>query len=577
MASILGRRLMTSTATQRPAASYLQCHVPAFTTTTTQKIAAVPSSLKTRSFSSVTSTTDDSAFQKDPSFLKLKFKERLEQERQKSMLGGGLKRIERQHAKGSLTARERLELLFDDGTFHELDQLKSHRCHEFGMEQQKYPGDGIVTGYGKVNGRFVYAFSQDFTVLGGSLSATHAQKMVKIMEMAKRVGAPVIGLNDSGGARIQEGVDSLGGYADVFQANVDASGVIPQISVIMGPCAGGAVYSPAMTDFIFMVESTSYMFVTGPEVVKTVTNEDVTKEDLGGSKVHVSKSGVAHGDFENDVAALRAMRRLLDFLPSSNDKATLPVKEVTDPGDRLVPQVARLVPDDPNTAYDMKDVIRQIVDNGDMFEIMPEMAQNIVTGFARFEGHTVGVIGNNPLTLAGCLDINASNKAARFVRFCDAFNIPLVTFVDVPGFLPGTEQEFGGIIRHGAKLLFAYAEASVPKVTIITRKAYGGAYDVMASKHLRADCNYAWPGAEIAVMGAKGAVNILYGGKGRNIDEDIAEYTDRFANPMVAAQRGFVDDIINPQDTRRIICNDLRILRTKKMPDIPKKHSNIPL
>jgi propionyl-CoA carboxylase beta chain len=350
-----------------------------------------------------------------------------------------------------------------------------------------------------------------------------------------------------------------------------------------------------------------FRFVTGPEVVKTVTNEDVTKEDLGGSKVHVSKSGVAHGDFENDVAALRAMRRLLDFLPSSNDKATLPVKEVTDPGDRLVPQVERLVPDDPNTAYDMKDVIRQIVDNDDVFEIMPEMAQNIVTCFARFEGHTVGVIGNNPLTLAGCLDINASNKAARFVRFCDAFNIPLVTFVDVPGFLPGTEQEFGGIIRHGAKLLFAYSEASVPKVTIITRKAYGGAYDVMASKHLRADCNYAWPGAEIAVMGAKGAVNILYGGKvgqdlngdvtgschvmshkipydnllpflqGRNVDEDIAEYTDRFANPMVAAQRGFVDDIINPQDTRRIICNDLRILRTKKMPEIPKKHSNIPL
>ncbi|KAL3905247.1 MAG: hypothetical protein SGARI_004557, partial [Bacillariaceae sp.] len=353
--------------------------------------ATTTANLKRRHFSTAISEEDDDpAFQKDPSFLKLKFKERLQAEREQALLGGGLKRIERQHSKGSLTARERIELLFDDGSFHELDQLKAHRCHEFGMDSKQFPGDGIVTGYGRVNGRFVYAFSQDFTVLGGSLSETHAQKMVKVMEMAKRVGAPVIGLNDSGGARIQEGVDSLGGYADVFQANVDASGVIPQISVIMGPCAGGAVYSPAMTDFIFMVESTSYMFVTGPEVVKTVTNEDVTKEDLGGSKVHTSKSGVAHGDFENDVAALRAMRRLLDFLPSSNDKATLPVKEITDPGDRLVPQVERLVPDDPNTAYDMKDVIRQIVDNGDIFEIMPEMAMNMVTGFARFEGHTVG-------------------------------------------------------------------------------------------------------------------------------------------------------------------------------------------
>mmetsp|Transcript_29496 Transcript_29496/g.70889 ORF Transcript_29496/g.70889 Transcript_29496/m.70889 type:complete len:371 (-) Transcript_29496:551-1663(-) len=353
----------------------------------------------------------------------------------------------------------------------------------------------------------------DFTVVGGALSETHAQKMVKVMEMAMRVGAPVIGLNDSGGARIQEGVDSLAGYADVFQKNVDASGVVPQISVIMGPCAGGAVYSPAMTDFIFMVEETSYMFVTGPKVVKTVTNEDVTTEDLGGSKVHTGKSGVAHGDFANDVAALRAMRRLLDFLPSSNEKETLPVKEATDPADRLVPEVERLVPDDPNSPYDMKDVVAQIVDHGELFEIQPDMAGNIITGFARMEGHTVGVIGNNPLTLAGCLDINASNKAARFVRFCDAFNIPLVTFVDVPGFLPGTEQEFGGIIRHGAKLLFAYSEASVPKVTVITRKAYGGAYDVMASKHLRADTNYAWPGAEIAVMGAKGATEILYGGE----------------------------------------------------------------
>ncbi|VEU37487.1 unnamed protein product [Pseudo-nitzschia multistriata] len=396
------------------------------------------------------------------------------------------------------------------------------------------------------------------------------------MEMARRVGAPIVGLNDSGGARIQEGVDSLAGYADVFLSNVDSSGVVPQISVVMGPCAGGAVYSPAMTDFIFMVESSSYMFVTGPDVVKTVTNEDVTKEDLGGSKVHVSKSGVAHGKFENDVAAMKGMRRFLDFLPSSNDKATLPIKESTDPPDRLVPEIENLVPDDPNTPYDMKDVIRQIVDHGDIFEIMPEMAQNIVVGFARMDGHTVGIVGNNPLTLAGCLDINASNKAARFVRFCNSFNIPIVTFVDVPGFLPGTEQEFGGIIRHGAKLLFAYAEASVPKVTVITRKAYGGAYDVMASKHLRVDSNYAWPGTEIAVMGAKGAVNVLYRGN-ENVEEHIAEYTSKFANPMTAAQRGFVDDVIDPRDTRRILCNDLRLLRTKSMPEIKKKHSNIPL
>jgi len=534
-------------------------------------------SSRSRSFSS---DDDSGSFvnYEDPSVLKSRFKERLQEVRAKSLLGGGQDRIDRQHAKGSLTARERLDLLFDEGTFHELDAFKAHRCKEFGMddETKQFPGDGVITGHGRVNGRYVYAFSQDFTVFGGSLSETHAEKIVKIMDMARRVGAPIIGLNDSGGARIQEGVDSLAGYADVFLANVDASGVVPQISVVMGPCAGGAVYSPAMTDFIFMVESTSYMFVTGPDVVKTVTNEDVTKEDLGGSKVHVSRSGVAHGRFENDVATMKAMRRFLDFLPSSNDKATLPIKKATDPPDRLVPEVERLVPDDPNTPYDMKDIIRQIVDHGDIFEIMPEMAPNIVTGFARMEGHTVGIVANNPSTLAGCLDINASNKAARFVRFCNAFNIPLVTFVDVPGFLPGTEQEFGGIIRHGAKLLFAYAEASVPKVTVITRKSYGGAYDVMASKHLRVDCNYAWPGTEIAVMGAKGAVNVLYRGDD-NIEEHIAEYTAKFANPMIAAQRGFVDDIIDPQDTRRILCNDLRLLRTKNIPEIKKKHSNIPL
>lgn len=512
----------------------------------------------------------------DPSTIKHRFRQRLQEERAKALLGGGQARIERQHARGSLTARERIELLFDKDTFTEMDQLKAHRCTEFGMDKVEFPGDGIVTGYGRVNGRIVYAFSQDFTVLGGSLSETHAEKMVKIMQAAMRVGAPVIGINDSGGARIQEGIDSLGGYADVFQLNVDASGVIPQLSVVAGPCAGGAVYSPAMTDFIFMVEQTSYMFVTGPEVVKTVTNETVTKEDLGGAGVHTSKSGVAHGSFANDVEAIRAMRRLLDFLPSSNDPATLPVKTPTDPVTRAVPALERLVPDDPNTPYDMKDVIRQVVDHGDIFEIMPDLAGNIVTAFARMDGHTVGVIGNNPLKLAGCLDIGASTKAARFVRFCDAFNIPLITFVDVPGFLPGTGQEHGGIIRHGAKLLFAYAEANVPKLTVITRKAYGGAYDVMASKHLRADINYAWPGAEIAVMGAKGAVEILYRG-----DPDIAkhteEYTKRFANPLVGAQRGFIDAIIDPQDTRNLLCQGLAVLRTKKLDNIPRKHSNIPL
>ncbi|CAB9508327.1 Propionyl-CoA carboxylase beta chain [Seminavis robusta] len=515
----------------------------------------------------------------DPSSLKASFRERLDNERSKALLGGGQKRIDKQHTRGSLTARERIELLFDPGTFHELDQLKAHRCVDFGMdgESKQFPGDGIVTGHGLVNGKVVYAFSQDFTVLGGSLSETHAEKMVKVMEMAQRVGAPVIGLNDSGGARIQEGVMSLGGYADVFQANVDASGVIPQISVIMGPCAGGAVYSPAMTDFIFMVEQTSYMFVTGPEVVKTVTDEVITKEDLGGTGVHTSKSGVAHDKFPNDVAALRAMRRLLAFLPSSNDKTTLPYKPTDDPADRPVPAVARLVPDDPNTPYDMKDVIKEIVDDGEIFEIQPDMAKNIVTAFARMEGHTVGVIANNPISLAGCLDISASTKAARFVRFCDAFNIPLVTFVDVPGFLPGSNQEFGGIIRHGAKLLFAYSEANVPKVTVITRKAYGGAYDVMSSKHLRGDANYAWPGAELAVMGAKGAVEILYGGSGADIEAKSAEYADQFANPMECARRGFIDDVIEPEDTRKMLCNDLRVLRTKKMPDIIRKHSNIPL
>jgi len=525
--------------------------------------------------SSATVTVTANALAVDPAVIKADFRKLLEQERSKALEGGGQARVDKQHARGSLTARERIELLFDVGSFRELDPLKAHRCNEFGMGAKKFPGDGIVTGHGRINGRTVYAFSQDFTVMGGSLSETVAEKMVKIMDMAMRVGAPVVGLNDSGGARIQEGVDSLGGYADVFQKNVDASGVIPQISVVMGPCAGGAVYSPAMTDFIFMVENTSYMFVTGPDVVKTVTNETVTKENLGGALVHTSKSGVAHDSYPNDVAALRAMRRLLDFLPSSNDKSTLPIKPETDPVDRLSPALNRLVPDDSNTPYDMKDVIREMVDHGDMFEIMPKMAPNIITSFCRMGGMPVGVIANNPLTLAGCLDIGASTKAARFVRFCDAFNIPLVTLVDVPGFLPGTGQEHGGIIRHGAKLLFAYAEANVPKITVITRKAYGGAYDVMSSKHLRGDTNYAWPGAEVAVMGAKGAVEILYGGQG--IEKHTAEYTERFANPMVSAQRGFIDDIIDPQETRKLICDDLRVLRTKKLDNFPRKHSNIPL
>lgn len=442
-------------------------------------------------------------------------------------------------------------------------------------EENKIPGDGVVTGHGTVNGRNVFAFSQDFTVFGGSLSETHAQKIVKIMDMAVRVGAPVIGLNDSGGARIQDGIDSLAGYADVFQLNVDASGVVPQISVIMGPCAGGAVYSPAMTDFIFMVEDTSYMFVTGPEVVKTVTNEQVTKEELGGSSVHATKSGVAHGSFANDVVAIRAMRRLLDLLPSSNDASTLPRKDGTDDPDRLIPALEQIVPDDPNTPYDMKHIVKEIVDNGEIFEIMPNHAKNIVTAFARMDGRTVGVVGNNPMTLAGCLDIASSTKAARFVRFCNAFNIPLVTFVDVPGFLPGTAQEHGGIIRQGAKLLFAYAEATVPKITVITRKAYGGAYDVMASKHLRADANYAWPGAEVAVMGAKGAAEIIF--RGQDIEKNTKDYIKRFANPMVAAQRGFIDDIIDPATTRSIICRDLQMLSTKKIPQIERRNSNVPL
>eukprot|EP01039_Chlorochromonas_danica_P000931 gene931-1013_t len=506
--------------------------------------------------------------------LKGIFRKRLEEARQQALLGGGQVRIDAQHKKGKLTARERLSLLLDDESFREYDMLKTHRGTEFGIANDQYYGDGVVTGHGTIFGRKVFVFSQDFTVFGGSLSETHAQKICKVMDMAVRAGAPVIGLNDSGGARIQEGVDSLGGYADVFLRNVDASGVVPQISLILGPCAGGAVYSPAMTDFIFMAKRTSYMFVTGPNVVKTVTNEDVTQEELGGADTHTHVSGVAHGAFDNDVLAIRAMREFFEYLPSSN-KDEVPFKATVDHRDRQEESLRYMVPDDANMPYDMLAVIRKIVDEGQVFEVMPDFAKNIICCFARMEGRTVGIVANNPAHLAGCLDINCSIKAARFVRFLDAFNIPILTFVDVPGFLPGTDQEYGGIIRNGAKLLYAYAEATVPKITVITRKAYGGAYDVMSSKHLRGDYNYAWPGAEIAVMGAKGAVEIIF--RGKDIEEKTLEYTDRFANPMVAAQRGFLDDVLDPAQTRLRICEDLEVLRKKKVNRPWRKHGNIPL
>ena len=493
--------------------------------------------------------------------------------------GGGPRRVEAQHAKGKLTARERLEILLDEGSFEEWDMFVEHRSSEFGMAEQKTPGDGVVTGWGTINGRLVFVFSQDFTVFGGSLSEAHAEKICKIMDHAMKVGAPVIGLNDSGGARIQEGVASLGGYAEVFQRNVVASGVIPQISLIMGPCAGGAVYSPAMTDFIFMVKDSSYMFVTGPDVVKTVTHETVTHEELGGALTHTSKSGVADLAFENDVAVLLQTRRFVDFLPSSNRQAP-PTRPTEDSPDRIEPALDTLVPANPNKPYDMKELIAKVVDDRDFFEIAPDFARNIIVGFGRIEGATVGIVANQPMVLAGCLDIESSKKAARFVRFCDCFNIPLVTFVDVPGFLPGTAQEFGGIIKHGAKLLFAYAEATVPKVTVITRKAYGGAYDVMASKHLRGDVNYAWPSAEIAVTGPKGAVEIIFRGDlgdPRKIEERTEEYRQRFANPFVAASRGYIDDVIMPSATRPRLARSLAMLRGKKLENPWKKHANIPL
>ncbi|PNI96283.1 PCCB isoform 7 [Pan troglodytes] len=534
--------------------------------------------------------------------------ERIENKRRTALLGGGQRRIDAQHKRGKLTARERISLLLDPGSFVESDMFVEHRCADFGMaaDKNKFPGDSVVTGRGRINGRLVYVFSQiqasamsprlvsdswtqaihlpwppkvlglqDFTVFGGSLSGAHAQKICKIMDQAITVGAPVIGLNDSGGARIQEGVESLAGYADIFLRNVTASGVIPQISLIMGPCAGGAVYSPALTDFTFMVKDTSYLFITGPDVVKSVTNEDVTQEELGGAKTHTTMSGVAHRAFENDVDALCNLRDFFNYLPlSSQDPA--PIRECHDPSDRLVPELDTIVPLESTKAYNMVDIIHSVVDEREFFEIMPNYAKNIIVGFARMNGRTVGIVGNQPKVASGCLDINSSVKGARFVRFCDAFNIPLITFVDVPGFLPGTAQEYGGIIRHGAKLLYAFAEATVPKVTVITRKAYGGAYDVMSSKHLCGDTNYAWPTAEIAVMGAKGAVEIIFKGH-ENVEAAQAEYIEKFANPFPAAVRGFVDDIIQPSSTRARICCDLDVLASKKVQRPWRKHANIPL
>ena len=507
----------------------------------------------------------------------------LEELERRAEEGGGEERLRRHHDAGKLTARERIDLLFDVGTFQEVDKLVTHRCRDFGMADQVIPGDGVVAGQGRVDGRVVYAFAQDFTVFGGSLSETNAAKIVKIMDLALKMGAPVVGLNDSGGARIQEGVLSLGGYADIFLRNTLASGVIPQISAIMGPCAGGAVYSPAITDFNIMVEGTSYMFVTGPDVIKTVTHEEVTKEELGGAMTHNATSGVAHFAVPDDRECLRLVRELLGYLPSNNVDDP-PRRETADPIDREDEALDRLVPESPNQPYDMLDLIHAVVDDGVFLEVHRYFARNIVVGFARLAGRSVGIVANQPAYLAGTLDMDSSVKAARFVRFCDAFNIPLVTFEDVPGFMPGTKQEYGGIIRHGAKLLFAFAEATVPKVTVITRKAYGGAYCVMSSKHIRTDVNFAWPTAEIAVMGPEGAVNILYK---RELDaavyperlraERVAEFREKFANPYVAASRGFVDEVIHPRQTRTRLIAALAGLETKRDRNPPKKHGNIPL
>lgn len=507
----------------------------------------------------------------------------LKQKKEEARLGGGEKRIEEQHGKGKLTARERLEILLDEGSFEEFDMFMVHRAKEFGLDQHKYPGDGVVSGYGTIDGRLVFVFSQDFTVFGGSLSEAHAEKICKIMDMAMKVGAPVIGLNDSGGARIQEGVVSLGGYADIFLRNTLASGVIPQISVVLGPCAGGAVYSPAITDFIIMVKNTSYMFVTGPSVVKTVTHEEVSFEELGGAITHSTKSGVAHFACENEAEALNTSRKLMSYIPLNNLDDP-PAAECKDPVDRRDDELNTIVPDNPNKPYDIKDVIMRVIDQNSFLEVHANFAQNIVVGFARMSGRPVGIIANQPAVLAGVLDIDSSDKGARFVRFCDAFNIALITFEDVPGFLPGKDQEFGGIIRHGAKLLYAYAEATVPKITVITRKAYGGAYDVMNSKHIRGDINYAWPTAEIAVMGPRGAAEIIFKkeiSQAKDPEKVIAEkeqeYREKFANPYTAAERGYVDGIIEPKDTRPRLIKALEMLATKKDTNPPKKHGNIPL
>jgi propionyl-CoA carboxylase beta chain len=505
--------------------------------------------------------------------------EKLDRRRAEARLGGGRKRIDAQHARGKLTGRERIELLLDKDSFEEFDMFVQHRCTDFGMENQKVPGDGVVTGWGTVNGRTVFVFAKDFTVFGGSLSETHAAKMTKIQDMALKMRAPIIGLFDAGGARIQEGVAALGGYGEVFKRNVIASGVVPQISVIMGPCAGGDVYSPAMTDFIFMVRDTSYMFVTGPDVVKTVTNETVTSEELGGAKVHTTKSSVVDGAWDNDVEALLQVRRLIDFLPANNTDGA-PVIESFDVADRIDASLDTLVPENPNKPYDMKELILKVVDEGDFFEIQEGFAKNIITGFARMEGRTVGIVANQPMVLAGVLDSDASRKASRFVRFCDSFEIPIVTFVDVPGFLPGTAQEYGGLIKHGAKLLFAFTQATVPLVTVITRKAFGGAYVVMSSKHIGADVNYAWPTAQIAVMGAKGAVEIIFRADmsdAEKIAGRTKEYEERFLSPFVAAERGYIDEVIMPHSTRRRIARALAMLAAKKA-ELPwKKHDNIPL
>ncbi len=507
----------------------------------------------------------------------------LEEMRGQARLGGGQDRLDAQHQKGKLTARERIELLVDENSFEEFDAFVTHRSSDFGLGEQKVLGDGVVTGCGKINGRTMFIFSQDFTVFGGSLSEAHAEKICKIMDMAMKVGAPVIGLNDSGGARIQEGVVSLGGYADIFLRNTLASGVIPQISVILGPCAGGAVYSPAITDFVLMTKGTSYMFVTGPNVVKTVTHEQVTSEELGGAMVHAAKSGVAHFACDNEADAIAKTKRLIEYIPQNNVEDP-PLAPTQDPLDREDAALNRIVPDSPNQPYDIKEVITRVVDKESFFEIQEEYAQNIVVGFAHLGGKSIGIIANQPAVMAGVLDINSSDKGARFIRFCDAFNIPILTFEDVPGFMPGTEQEHGGIIRHGAKLLFAYCEATVPKVTVITRKAYGGAYDVMNSKHVRGDMNYAWPTAEIAVMGPKGAVEIIFKKEimaSSNPDLELKrkeeEYREKFANPFIAAGRGYVDDIIEPKTTRPRLIRAFQMLETKKDSNPPKKHGNIPL